>query len=260
MLITLTTDFGLRDGYVAAMKGAILSRAPAVLLVDVTHEIPPGAIGAAAYVLRQATGYFPDGTIHLAVVDPGVGSGRRGIVCKCGSQLYVAPDNGVLAAVLDTQPPVRTHSITRSELWRPDPSPVFHGRDIFGPVAAHLASGGRIEDVGDAIDPASLVGCPWPRPSMQGEEWKGAVIYVDRFGNLVTNLPLEPGRSLEGSAEIDGRRCPLARTYSEVSEGELVALRGSSGLLEIACHAGNAARILGAEPGHVVTFRVQTRS
>ena len=121
--ITLTTDFGLRDGYVAAMKGAILSCNAELLLIDVTHEIPPGEIAAAAYVLRQATSFFPAGTVHLVVVDPGVGSERRGVACQCGSQLYVAPDNGVLSAVLEPEASVRAHLISRPELWRKDPSP-----------------------------------------------------------------------------------------------------------------------------------------
>jgi len=259
-LITLTTDFGLRDGYVAAMKGAILSCSPELVLIDVTHEIPPGEIAAAAYVLRQATACFPAGTLHLVVVDPGVGSERRGVACQCGPQLYVAPDNGVLSAVLESEASLRAHVISRPALWRKGPSPVFHGRDIFGPVAAHLASGGALEDVGEAIDPATLIRTPWPEPHAQGDTWTGAVIYVDHFGNLVTNLALEPGLLLLGSVEIAGRAVALARTYSDVANGELIALRGSSGLLEIACNGGNAAEMLGAEPGHVITFRAQRRS
>ncbi len=259
-LITLTTDFGLRDGYVAAMKGAILSCNAELLLIDVTHEIPPGEIAAAAYVLRQATSFFPAGAVHLVVVDPGVGSERRGVACRCGSQLYVAPDNGVLSAVLEPAASLRAHLISRRELWRKDPSPVFHGRDIFGPVAAHLAAGGELDDVGEAIDPASLVRIAWPEPQLQGETWTGAVIYVDRFGNLVTNLALEPDWAPRGGVEITGREIAVARTYSDVADGELVALRGSSGLLEIACNGGSAAGILGAEAGHVVTLRAQRRS
>ncbi len=259
-LITLTTDFGLRDGYVAAMKGAILSCSPGLVLIDVTHEIPPGEIAAAACVLRQATSFFPAGTVHLVVVDPGVGSERRGVACECGSQLYVAPDNGVLSAVLEPEASLHAHVISRPALWRKDPSPVFHGRDIFGPVAAYLAGGGALDDVGEAIDPATLVRTPWPEPRAQGETWTGAVIYVDHFGNLVTNLGLEPGSVPRGSVEIAGRAIALARTYSDVADGELVALRGSSGLLEIACNGGDAAGILGAVPGHVVTFRAQRRS
>jgi len=259
-LITLTTDFGLRDGYVAAMKGAILSSSPELRLIDVTHELPPGGIAAAAYVLRQAAPFFPAGTVHLVVVDPGVGSGRRGVACRCGSQLYVAPDNGVLSAVLESEPPLRAHEISRPQLWRKDPSPVFHGRDVFGPVAAHLAGGGDLGEVGEAIDPASLIRAPWPEPRLQGDVWTGAVIYVDRFGNLVTSVPLEPGSTGAGSVEIGDRRLELARTYSDVPDGELLALRGSSGLLEIACNGGSAARMLGAKPGHVITFRAQPRS
>ena len=259
-LITVLTDFGTRDGYVAAMKGAILSRFALARIVDVTHEVPPGAISVAAYVLRQAAPTFPSGTVHLVVVDPGVGSERRAVACEIGAHLYVAPDNGGLGAVLEFAPLRRAHVLTRGKLWHAEVSPVFHGRDVFGPVAAHLAAGGPLEEVGDAIDAESLLRTPWPAPRTEGSDWVGSVIYVDRFGNLVTNLALDADTILAGSALVEKTEVPAARTYSDVAEGKLLALRGSSGLLEIARNRGSAAEGLGVNLGTVVTFRTNRRS
>ncbi len=258
--ITLLTDFGLRDAYVAAMKGVILTRCADARLVDVTHEIAPGDIAAAAYVLRQAAPYFPKGSVHLVVVDPGVGSKRRGIACEAGGQRFVAPDNGVLAAVLKLYPPTRVHRLSNAELWRAEPSAVFHGRDVFGPVAAHLAAGGSFESVGEALDPAQLEQRAWPEPRREGDAWRGEVIYIDRFGNLVTNLPLDGALPAVGEVQIGTRRVPWVRTYSDVPEGTLLALRGSSNLLEIACNRGSAAERLQGTRGLVVTFRAHSGS
>ncbi len=252
-LLTLTTDFGVRDGYVAALKGSILARAPALRLVDVTHEIEPGAIASAAFVLGQAAPHFPEGTVHLAVVDPGVGSGRRALACEIGPHRYVAPDNGLLTPFLDGA--FRVHELTRPQLWNPRVSPVFHGRDVFGPVAAHLAAGGALDDVGPRVDPASLVRLPEPRARREASEWTGEVVHVDRFGNLITNLVPEAAPGSEARVEIGGRSLPVHRIYADVGEGELVALIGSSGRLEIACRAGSAARVLGVSVGSVVAFR-----
>ena len=140
MNVTLLSDFGTRDGYVGALKGSLLRRAPGARLIDVSHDIAPGAIASGAFVLAQAAPHFPSGTVHLAVVDPGVGSERRAIACEIGGHHYVAPDNGLLTLVLDLGGTVRAHLISRSELWNSEVSPVFHGRDIFAPVAAHLAA------------------------------------------------------------------------------------------------------------------------
>lgn len=259
MRVTLLTDFGLRDGYVAAMKGAMLRRVPELRFVDISHEIPPGAIAPAAYVLRQAAPFFPQGTVHLVVVDPGVGGPRRGVACRIGEQLYVAPDNGVLGQVLALEAPIEAHEILSPLAGDPEPSPVFHGRDLFGPVAARLAAGGSFADVGPEVDPATLLRPGWPEPERECDGWTAVVIHVDRFGNLVTNLELPDGAP-QGVAELCGHRLPLARTYSEVPEGALLALRGSTGLLEIARNGASAADLLGAAPGLVVAFRVHERS
>ncbi|MFQ5514536.1 MAG: S-adenosyl-l-methionine hydroxide adenosyltransferase family protein [Myxococcota bacterium] len=258
--LTLLTDFGVADGYVAAMKGVILSRCADVQLIDITHEIPPGDIRAAAYVLLQAVGTYPSGTVHLVVVDPGVGSERRALACRGGDQLFVGPDNGVLAAALEDCTARQAVVLTRPELWRESPSAVFHGRDVFAPVAARLAAGGRLEELGDAVDPATLIPRPWSDPERCGEEWIGEVIHVDRFGNLITNLPLDEEHAWAGELRVGALVLPLRRCYSDAPEGDLLGLRGSSGLLEIACNRGRAVERLGEGRGLVVSFRASRGS
>ena len=256
-LITLLSDFGLVDGYVGAMKGVLLRRCPEARLIDLSHEIAPGAIDMGAYVLHQAGPWFPEAAIHLAVVDPGVGSGRRAVVLDSGTHRYVAPDNGLLTLVLETAPDGRAFLIENEALWEPEVSPVFHGRDIFSPVAAHLASGGGFEAVGPQVALDSLVRRPWPLYSHTDTVRTGQVIHVDRFGNLVTNLRIHGAENAIGTVEVSGYRIPVARTYSDVPEGELVALRGSTGLLEIACHYGSALEKLGSDDRLVVTWRLR---
>ena len=254
--ITLTTDFGTRDGYVAALKGSVLRRAPDALLIDVSHEIEPGAIASGAFVLSQAAPHFPPGSVHLAVVDPGVGTARRGLAAEIGPQRFVAPDNGLLTPFLD-EPGValRVHELTRPELWNDVVSPVFHARDVFGPVAGHLATGAPLADVGPALDPASLVRLPEAQVQSEDGARVGAVVHVDRFGNLVTNLRLDPGDVRGARVEAAGRTFTLVRVYADVSEGELTALVGSSGRVEVACRGGSAADLLGIGRGSVVVLR-----
>ncbi len=252
-IVTLTTDFGGRDGYVGALKGVILARCPDARLVDLAHDLLPGDIEAAAFALGESAPYFPPGAVHLVVVDPGVGSKRRALACAIGAHRYVAPDNGVLSLVLARGEPVRAVSLERPEHWRADPSPVFHGRDLFGPVAGALAAGTALDALGPEVPSGALVRSAWPEPRRQGDAWIGAVVHVDRFGNLVTSIPLDgPAR---GTAEVAGRRVAAARTYADVDRGALVALRGSSGRLEIAAHGASAAEALRASRGAVVTWR-----
>jgi S-adenosylmethionine hydrolase len=259
-LVTLLTDFGLRDGYVGAMKGVLLRRCPGARLVDLSHEIPPGAIDAAGYVLRQSAPWFPRGTVHVAVVDPGVGSARRAVVVTTEDHRYVAPDNGLLTLVLEEAPPVEVRSIENRDLWERDVSAVFHGRDLFAPVAAHLASNGDPAIVGPEVSPDMLVRRPWPMPEERGSVRQGSVVYVDRFGNLVTNLPVAASEIAMGSVEVERHVVPVVRTYGDVAMGELLAYRGSAGLLEVACREGNAATRLGGGPGLVVTWRLRPGS
>ena len=260
-VITLLTDFGTRDGYAGALKGVILSRFPAARLVDLAHELPPGDIAAASAALGQSAPFFPAGTVHVAVVDPGVGTARRGLAVSAGGQLYVGPDNGIFTAVLHSTGPVAAHALERRRLWREPVSPVFHGRDVFGPVAAHLAAGGALADVGPLVATESLVRLPARDPSDGLDGVRGEVVHVDRFGNLVTNLR-PPGAEEVSAAtvEIADRSLALSRTYGDVAPGELLALVGSSGRIEVAVSGGSAAALLSSGVGCVVILRAPRES
>ena len=253
-IVTLTTDFGGGGPYVAAMKGVILRDAPGVQLVDVSHVIAPQDIREGAYVLASAWPWFPGGTVHLAVVDPGVGTERRLVAASVSGHWFVLPDNGLIGLV------VRGRKI--DGLWSlawPDDRPVsrtFHGRDLLAPAAAHLARGNDPADLGNPVDPASLVPIDWPDPVDLGLEILGEVVFRDHYGNLVTNVPasslIGPGWGLE----ITGHVIPsLVGTYGDRPPGTLVALEGSSGLVEVAEVNGDASRRLEAGPGTAVTFR-----
>lgn len=221
-LVTLLTDFGTADGYVGEMKGVVVSRAPSAVLVDLTHDIAPGDVAAGAYALGRAWRRFPPRTVHLAVVDPGVGSSRRAIACEAGGQCFVGPDNGLFESAFGAS------NLRCVELEVPrDASPVFHGRDVFAPAAAALAEGKALRDLGRTItDPVRL---PVPPP--------GTIIHVDRFGTLITNLP---GSGSGAEIRVAGRVIPVSRTFADVPPGELVAYVGSGGTLEIAVRNGRA--------------------
>lgn len=240
-IVTLLTDYGTADAYVAEVKAAVLARAPQVTLVDVTHEVPPGDVAAAAWLLARAAERFPPGTVHLAVVDPGVGTARRALAAEAGVQRFVAPDNGVLTWVLDT-PPRRVVSL-------PVPaaaSPTFHGRDVFAPAAARLALGHDLSELGAEIpDPVML-----PRPSVgrSGGRLVGQVVHVDRFGTLVTNLP--GARVAAGAAvRVGVYDLVLRSTFADVPSGDPVAFVGSGGTIEIAVRDGRADTVLGVTRG-----------
>ena len=257
-ILTLTTDFGTRDAYVAAMKGVILSRCPDVRLVDVTHQVAPQEVMEAAFVLRGAAEHFPDGTVHLVVVDPGVGTPRRAVALRYRDQLFVGPDNGVFALLLDQDLPGELVVLDRPAFWRvPEPSATFHGRDVFAPVAAHLAAGRHLADVGTPAD--KLASLHWALPITDEQGIRGWVVHIDRFGNCITNISRSllrgrqnhrPIRCYAGSAALDGIR----RTYGTVASGEPLALFGSDGFLEIAINAGNAAELLGIRKGAPVNL------
>jgi S-adenosyl-L-methionine hydrolase (adenosine-forming) len=256
--IALLTDFGLQDHYVGAMKGAILALAPEATLVDLLHEIPAHDVLAGALALEAGCGAFPEDTVFLAVVDPGVGSARRPLAVEAGGWFFVAPDNGLLSLVLAAHPGARAHVITNPALARREISPVFHGRDLFGPVAAHLARGLGIAEVGPAAPDLVRLELPLSRTR---DGWQGEVLRADRFGNLTTSLreveleALREPRATRLEVEIGGRVLPLVRTYSDVREGEPCALVGSGGRLELAVNCGRADVLLVARRGTVVIVR-----
>ena len=266
--IVLTTDFGLEDGYVGVMKGVILGISPRAQIVDLSHQVRPQDVPDAAFLLWTSYRYFPAGSIHVVVVDPGVGGERRAIAVQTPAATFVAPDNGVLSRVLQdhgleapepgrwpiagaTQ--VTAVELTNSRYWRPEVSATFHGRDVFAPVAAHLSLGVSLADLGQPTDELYLL--PTPAPLRRGGEVVGRVTHVDHFGNLVTNLrpadvlPLQPVELEVGGEVVRG----LRRFYAE-AEG-LGALVGSAGLVEIALTGGSAAKALGAGVGDEVVAR-----
>jgi S-adenosyl-L-methionine hydrolase (adenosine-forming) len=256
-IVTLTTDFGSADGYVGAVKGVVLARFRGAQLVDLAHELAPGDVRAAADVLARAAPLFPPRTVHLAVVDPGVGSARRGLALLHRDQLYVGPDNGIFDGVLAAGESPAVRALENWGLFRETVSPVFHGRDVFAPIAAYLAGGGDLREVGPAVAPESLVRLGLPEAEGDARERRGCVVHVDRFGTLVTNLAAPDGAA---SVEVAGRSLPLARTYTDVASGALVALVGSSGKVEIAANGSSAAALLGAAPGLVVILRAPRES
>jgi S-adenosylmethionine hydrolase len=253
-IVTFTTDFGFRDGYAGAMKAVVLSLAPGATLVDVTHGVPPQDVAAGAVALSQAASLFPAGTIHVAVVDPGVGSARADLLVESGGNFFVGPDNGVLS--LAARRPRRIRRIEAPAFRREPVSPTFHGRDVFAPTAGRLASGSRPEEVGPEID--TMVELGTPPVHRRGGVIEGQVIHVDNIGNLITSLdaatlPPDAGVEVEGG---EGVFHPvLGRTFSDVETGALVAYIGSGGQLEIARRDGSAAARVGAERGSVVRVR-----
>jgi S-adenosyl-L-methionine hydrolase (adenosine-forming) len=251
-IITLTTDFGTRDGFTAQMKGVILGIRPRVHIIDVTHDVHPFSILEGALVVKGVSRYFPAGTIHVAVVDPGVGSLRRGIVVQGGGQLYVGPDNGLFSFIIADNPDWEIREITNSDLMLPDPHPTFHGRDVFAPVAAHIAAGVPVSRVGPAVvDPVMI---DVPRPINIPAGITGEVIHVDRFGNLSSNIEAKHLEYRVAAVEVGGMRISgISSYFGEVPEGTALALINSFGLLEIAVNRGDASRVLGVGVGDSVS-------
>lgn len=273
-IITLTTDFGLTDAYVAAMKGVILGINPEATLIDVSHTIKPQNIRQAAFILSAAYPYFPPGTVHLVVIDPGVGTRRRAIILSTGSAYFVAPDNGVLSYVIthsstkpretyanqgqiELPPGLEAIAITNPEYWRTPVSPAFHGRDIFSPVAARLSLGFPLTDFGERVTLVAML--PLSHPQLTPDNTLvGDIQHIDSFGNLITNikgddLPAETKPLIIEVAHqlISG----ISQTYAD-GDG-LLALIGSSGYLEIALKDGNACVFLNAEVGNEVRVRLK---
>lgn len=240
-LITLMTDFGLSDVYVGVIKGIIAQIDPTLKTIDLTHQIPPQNIMAAQFNLINAYPYFPDGTVHLVVVDPGVGGTRRSIAIELEDGLLVGPDNGVFTGLLAEKPVLQVVELTQTQYWRvPQPSHTFHGRDIFAPAAAHLASGVPIAQLGNPIDPQSLVQLPIATPTKTATGYQGQVQYIDRFGNVITNIPGQAVADQQWAIVLGKRLIPGCRTYSEAPPSQPLALIGSHGWVEIAINGGDA--------------------
>lgn len=246
-LITLLTDFGTADGYVGEMKGVLATYAPDATLVDVSHDVGAHDVECARLALARYWRRFPEGTVHLVVVDPGVGTERRAIAVASADRFLVGPDNGVLSPAL-LLPGAEVVALRVP----PGASATFHGRDVFAPAAAHLASGGPLHALGPPVDDPLVRRTPEARRDVDGSI-VGEVIATDRFGNLITNLLVS--RPAPAVLEIAGFRLPLVRTYGEVEPGEAMALVGSSGLIEVAVREGSAAAVLGVRRGEMVRLR-----
>lgn len=237
-IITLTTDFGTRDGYVGAVKGVLARLAPGVVIVDIAHEIPRGDVAHAAWVVATATKEFPYGAIHVVVVDPGVGGVRREVIVSVGGQWYVSPDNGALAYVTDA--PYDAWSIEARAFRGRRVSPTFHGRDLFAHAAAALARGEPATNAGPAVRLAGAL--PWGARAAG----RGRVVHVDHYGNLITDLPASEG---DEAVTIDGNTLRIMKTYADVPPNTLLAYVGSMGTIEIAVRDGRADTRLDAPRG-----------
>ena len=257
-VIALLSDFGSQDHYAGTMKGVILAICPAATLVDITHDVPPHDVLTGALQLSASYRYFPPGTIFLVVVDPGVGSGRRGIAADAGGYRFVAPDNGVLTAVFRDEAPRKVVELTERRYARPTVSRTFEGRDRFAPAAAWLGKGIQLTALGRPV--SSYQHLELPPPQVTDDALSGEVMVVDRFGNLVSNIDRRTFETFarSGPVQIVADGTPIVRivsTYSEMGPGELCALFGSSDHLEVALNAGNAAQKLGAGRGMRIVIR-----
>jgi S-adenosyl-L-methionine hydrolase (adenosine-forming) len=257
-ILTLTTDFGIDDAYVAIMKGVILNIAPHTRIVDYTHGIKPGNVVEAAYLLRSGYRYFPRGTVHVVVVDPGVGSSRRAVAIQTPDATFIGPDNGVFSLVAedaqrDWPGDCRMIELTEGRWWLPNVSATFHGRDIFSPVAAHLINGMAFEAFGRPV--ADLLPANRTTPQSLGNGvLMGRIVHIDRFGNCITNITHEHLHEYDLGERlvieiIDQHLGGLFRTYSDGPTGTPMCLIGSSGHLELAVRNGNAAQYLGVDIG-----------
>ncbi|HPH95797.1 MAG TPA: SAM-dependent chlorinase/fluorinase [Anaerolineaceae bacterium] len=257
--ITLLTDFGVRDGYAGVLKGVIWKIAPEAQIADITHAISPQNILEGAMALDKTVPFFPAGTIHVAVVDPGVGTKRESVAARLGDAIVVGPDNGLFSLLLERAEnlgqPVEVVKLDKPAFWLPDVSHVFHGRDIFAPVAAHLANGVSLKEIGSPH--SGLARLEIPKPEQTDCGIRGQIMVVDHFGNLISNIPID---TLAGKGEpivqCHGRELRgIKRTFGEVAAGDLAVISGTMGELEIVVNQGSAAEILGAKVGDPVEVR-----
>ncbi|HXT69904.1 MAG TPA: SAM-dependent chlorinase/fluorinase [Vicinamibacterales bacterium] len=258
-VIALLTDFGSQDHYAGVMKGVILGICPDVTLVDISHDLPPHDIALAAHELAATSKYFPPGSIFLVVVDPGVGTARRGIAAEVGDRRFVAPDNGVLTAVFRETPPKRVVELTERRFARPTVSRTFEGRDRFAPAAAWIAKGTDLNAFGRAVTDYRMLDLPMP--AIENGVLSGRVIRVDRFGNVITNIDRKSYEKMTGGQiplqlTVRGQAIPrIVSTYADIAAGEIGALFGSTDHLECSAHASSAAAELGVSVGDLVELR-----
>lgn len=258
--IALTTDFGTSDGYTGEMKGVLLTRAPEGRIVDVTHRIPPGDVAAGAWTLRRVWDRFPEETVHLVVVDPGVGSDRRPLAARIASRWFVGPDNGLLTHVIGQGDVGDARRLDPDAVGLEPLSDTFHGRDLFAPAAAHLVAGGSPGGLGTRVDPGSLVRLSAPKPERRSgpdgsEESRGRIVHVDRFGNLISDVPSDWLPETPVVAVGSHRLEDVGRSFAAVARGKPVLIRGSGGTLEICVRGGSAAEVLGVGRGACVEVR-----
>jgi len=260
-VITLLTDFTETDGYVGIMKGVILGIAPDARIVDLSHDIPPQNVLQAALTLGRSAPYFPEGTIHVGVIDPGVGTERRGMACRFGGQYFVGPDNGLCTLLLEQTRinggEVQLVSLENPDYRLPEVSRSFHGRDVFAPAAAHLAAGAELASFGGPISDPVLLEIPEPRSTAAG--WEGEVLYADAFGNLAVNIRRE---HLADAGSVDilvkERKLPgISETFGDGRPGELTAIIDSFGFLSICVVNGSAAKRLDASAGETVFVTIK---
>lgn len=252
VVVSLTTDFGLSDFDAGVLSGVILSIAPRARIAELTHQITPFNILEGAVILGRCAPFFPEGSIHVAVVDPGVGTTRRGLAARLGRQFFVGPDNG-LCTLMARQAaeeglPSRYFSLDRPQFWLPDITQVFHGRDVFAPAAAHLAAGVPIEEIGSPVENPVMLDLPEPTPTETG--WRGTILHIDHFGNLTSNLNATHLDRAIQEVHICGKTITgMHATYGSAPPGTAIGLIDDSGWLEIAVSQGSAENLLGASVG-----------
>ena len=257
-VVTLLTDFGLRDHFAGVLKGSVLSVCPQANVIDITHEVASFDILEGAFLIAQSWRYFPAGTVHVVVVDPGVGSNRRPILAEAGGHFFVAPDNGVLSLIYDSEQPTVRH-LTEERFFRHPVSHTFHGRDIFAPVAGHIAGGVPAADLGPVID--DFLKLPLEKPVRTARRgWTGAILKIDRFGNLITNFRADEfvrvhEQNFEVLAGLQAIE-KLERNYAAAEPGKVFLIEGSSGYFELAASQASAAKILGCGVGAPIELRL----
>lgn len=252
-IISLLTDFGQRDPYAGVMKGVIYNICNNIQIVDLCHEINPQDVFKASWVLSSSYKYFSEDTIFVCIVDPGVGSERKKLLLKTDKYYFIAPDNGLLTGILNEQSVKKIVSIENEKYWLKEISSTFHGRDIFAPVAAHLASGINMEEFGPEIDKDSIVKLKLNLPEITGKTIIGEVVYIDQFGNLITNIPVSQLKSKKLQIKIKESLIKgLKESYNSVKPDEILTLIGSYGNLEISCNCGNCSEILDIKVGEKI--------